>query len=60
METETKSHPDHGVGLFMIPPGLEVIEGVRPLGLAAGDVVMRVDTRADGSLCCLTVLRRSQ
>lgn len=50
MTTETSGAPAE--------TGLEEIT-VRPLGLQSGDVVLRVDKRADGSLCCLTVLRRS-
>jgi len=58
-ETET-THPDHGSGLLMIPKGLQVIEGIRPLGLKPGDVILSVDTRMDGSLCCVTVLRKAE
>ena len=40
-----------------VPPPHLVYEGLKPLDLKPGDVVLKVDQRADGALCCLTVLR---
>lgn len=43
-----------------VPAGHLVYEGVKPVELKPGDVVLKVDKRPDGSLCCLTVLRRAE
>lgn len=34
-----------------------VFEGIKPVDLKPGDLVLKVDRRPDGTLCCLTVLR---
>lgn len=36
-----------------------VFEGLKPTDLEPGDLVLKVDKREDGSLCCLTVFRRT-
>jgi len=36
-----------------------VFEGIKPLDLKPGDLILKVDKRPDGTLCCLTVYRKA-
>jgi len=36
-----------------------VFEGIKPVDLQPGDLILKVDKRADQSLCCLTVYRKA-
>jgi hypothetical protein len=49
MPNETKITPDDH----------RVFEGLKPTELEPGDLILKVDKRPDGTLCCLTVFRRT-